>query len=65
MERSKEMQEFVDGVAKRIFGRTTQDLGCVSCGSLNVKKEDFKDKLSWEEFNISHLCQKCQDETFG
>jgi hypothetical protein len=26
---------------------------------------DFRDSLSRKEFEISGLCQKCQDETFG
>jgi len=64
MERTKEMQGFVDRVAESAFGRTTQNPGCVACGSLNVKKEDFRDELSWREFGISHLCQKCQNEVF-
>jgi len=33
--------------------------------SIKLKKEDFKDSLSWKEFQISSLCQKCQDKIFG
>ena len=29
-----------------------------------VDPNEFHDKLSWEEFKISGLCQKCQDEFF-
>ena len=27
-------------------------------------KDEFKDKLSKEEFKISGFCQECQDKTF-
>jgi hypothetical protein len=38
---------------------------CSICGSDKVKYDDFKDSLSWKEFKISGMCQRCQDETFG
>jgi len=33
---------------------------CDEC--INI--EDFKDEISLKEFNISGLCQKCQDSFF-
>jgi hypothetical protein len=30
-----------------------------------IKLADFKNEISKREFEISGLCQKCQDETFG
>lgn len=30
-----------------------------------VKEEDFRDALSLKEFNISGMCQGCQDKIFG
>ena len=38
---------------------------CAICGSYKVRYDDFKDSLSWKEFKISHMCQECQDKTFG
>lgn len=35
---------------------------CVNCKNV-IEKEEFRDELSWEEYKISGLCQKCQDET--
>lgn len=36
---------------------------CPWCeAKINIK--DFKDELSLKEYNISGLCQKCQDEFF-
>lgn len=37
---------------------------CSMCGSSKVKYNDFKDSLSWKEFQISGMCQKCQDDFF-
>jgi len=37
---------------------------CPTCGK-TVRKEDFKDSLSLREFEISGMCQECQDETFN
>ncbi len=30
-----------------------------------VKMSEFRDELSKREFQISGLCQSCQDKTFG
>ena len=37
---------------------------CSGCGS-DVLDTSFRDKLSFTEFTISGLCQKCQDDIFG
>jgi len=37
---------------------------CPFCRKV-VKQADFKDDLSRREFQISGVCQKCQDETFA
>jgi len=37
---------------------------CSTCGSKLVKPEDFRDDLSRKEFDISSMCQKCQDDFF-
>jgi len=36
---------------------------CPHCSN-PVNNEDFRDKLSFKEYNISGLCQNCQDEIF-
>jgi len=38
---------------------------CATCCSDKTKREDFKDFLSWKEFQQSGMCQKCQDKTFS
>lgn len=68
MERTKELQSFLDNFAKKSFGRSQTEAKekgvCVTCGN-KIKMEDFKDELSKKEYNISGLCMKCQDDTFG
>ena len=43
------------------LSRLNQGL-CVKCGAQAVGA--FKDSLSAREYEISGLCQKCQDEVF-
>jgi len=51
------------GFGKEV-GNVEQGL-CPFCGTDKTKKEDFRDPQSFKEFEISGLCQKCQDETFA
>lgn len=37
---------------------------CPFCGK-PIDPDEFRDKESWIEYNISGLCQECQDEMFG
>ena len=37
---------------------------CPFCGSMKTSRADFRDEISWREFKISGLCQKCQDKSF-
>jgi len=68
MERTKELQSFLDNFAKKSFGRSQtkakEKKVCVFCGK-EIKMEDFRDQLSIKEYGISGLCMKCQDDTFG
>ncbi len=67
MKRSPQMQEVVDQVFKASFGRTIGEAQgqaiCTFCGS-PVVVEDFVDDVSFREWQISGLCQACQDEIF-
>lgn len=38
---------------------------CAFCSGVVNGREDFRDDLSCKEFQISGLCQSCQDETFS
>ena len=37
---------------------------CPSCYT-DIDMDDFRDNLSRREYNISGLCQDCQDKIFG
>ena len=62
IERDPKLQEFIDNVfpleAKRIKAGK-----CPFCGE-KINTDDFKDDLSRREFEISGMCQKCQDDFF-
>ena len=68
MERSKELQSFLDKFTKKVFGMSQTEAKeqyiCVCCHN-EIKDEDFRDDISRKEYDISGLCQKCQDDTFG
>jgi len=68
MERTKELQNFLDNFTRKTFGKSQTEAEeqkiCVFCHK-PIKMEDFRDDLSRKEYGISGLCQKCQDDTFG
>ena len=62
--KTSEVEAVLEGMAQKMYGRSRKGPACVTCGSLKIQREDFKDDLSWREFLISHMCQECQDKTF-
>ncbi len=50
-----------------IFPQAVKDKANFVCPICHAKinPEEFKDALSVKEYQISGLCQKCQDATFG
>lgn len=66
MERSPVLQHIVDNLACELFGQSLSESQdnqvCVRChnpvGELN-------DDISMREYEISGLCQTCQDQIFG
>jgi hypothetical protein len=62
MPKSPEMEENLEAIGLQLFGRSRKDPACVTCGSEDLT---FKDDASKREFEISRMCQKCQDEVFG
>lgn len=52
-------------IAKHIFGHEQDGSVCGMCGSDKVNREDFRDDLSRKEFEISLMCQDCQDRVFS
>ena len=65
MNRSRELQSFLDDVTQSVFGRVGEAGQCVCCGESVFVETDFRDALSVKEYGISGLCQTCQDDIFG
>ena len=53
----------------KIFGKsrpTTILAGsCMTCDTSDIVEADFKDDISIKEYEISGLCQSCQDDVWG
>lgn len=62
IERNPKLQEFIDGIA----GRKQSDCAargiCVTCGGGIT---GFRNEISRREYQISGMCQECQDSVFG
>lgn len=66
MSKTAEMDAALDGITDKLFGRSrTECLNtgvCVTCGG---EVAGFKDAFSRGEYDISGMCQLCQDAVFG
>lgn len=54
-------------IVKRFFPKEVKRVEknqCPICGK-EIDLNEFRDTLSLKEYNISGLCQKCQDRIFG
>jgi hypothetical protein len=60
----EEKSPVIQELLKKITGNPMDGKTCAICGSDKVSREDFVDGLSWKEFGISRMCQKCQDGIF-
>ena len=60
------MEQFKEDISMAFFGRSVSlaNAGnqCVCCGK---SATEFRDEISKREYQISSLCQKCQDEVFA
>jgi ribosomal protein L37AE/L43A len=54
-------------IVKQVFPEMVERIEQNKCPICNksVVKENFRDILSLKEFQISGMCQKCQDDFFG
>lgn len=64
-DKSPEIENFIDSFARGAFGRErTQSIKndvCTICGEPAV---EFEDELSKREYEISGMCQICQNKVF-
>ena len=61
-EKATEIDEFITMLTGRDRKRVVALAGCIQC---NDDALSFKDDLSRREYEISGLCQTCQDNFFG
>ena len=61
-EKSVAIETALENLSQAMFGVSRQVGVCPFCKAEVSGREDFRDSLSWTEYRISHLCQKCQDE---
>lgn len=62
IKRDPNYQKFLDDFAVKHFGRKQDDKRCVFCGKEVKGTEDFKDWVSYDEWQITGQCQVCQDK---
>jgi hypothetical protein len=64
--KSEQMTYHLDNISLDIFGRSRSlamtGLQCVACGK---RADRFRDELSAKEYDISGMCQECQDSVFN
>jgi len=60
--KSPEMEAFLNKIAPH--GYDNHQNHCSQCGK-KQSEDGFRNKISRKEWNISKMCQKCQDRVFG
>jgi len=69
MKRNKDVQKVIDSFSKKAFGisqtEADQMAVCVFCKKPIDPDRDFRNEISRKEFEISGICQDCQDSVFG
>lgn len=63
-DKSPEIKRFIDELSYQIVGRHVRENECKTCGQQINKTLDFRDELSKREYEISGMCQKCQDSVY-
>ena len=63
--KTKAMENFLSGFTTQMFGTNYTECKdnnqCITCGE---PADNFTDELSRKEFQISAMCQTCQDNIF-
>mgnify|MGYP001184501971 CR=1 FL=1 len=64
-DKSKEIEEMLEKLSTRFAmprSSAFQNSKCVMCGG---DAKEFRDDISKKEYQISKMCQVCQDSVFG
>ena len=64
---NQKKKELLDAITKespfvKLKSKAKETKTCVMCIAPNM---NFKDEISKKEYEISNLCQNCQDKIFG
>ena len=66
LKRDKDIQDFLNYCHKKSYGKTQREAEkkseCLFCGE---KIGEFKAEINKKEYEISGMCQKCQDDFFN
>lgn len=66
MEISSRLRKEIDKIANIKFGRTvSESIKTKICVQCSCNATSFRDELSVQEYQVSGLCQGCQDPIFG
>jgi hypothetical protein len=63
-ERREELALRFDRLPKFPWAERIRAGNCPLCGN-PIDETEFRDELSRKEFELSHMCQKCQDDAFA
>ena len=58
------LDAFKNALAEQVFGRKREEGKCVMCGKDVDVEKDYQDELSRKEYEITFMCQECQDSVF-
>lgn len=61
----KNKSPMIKALLKSLAGFDAEAGLCSMCGKVTGDTQDFRDSLSRTEYEISGMCQSCQDEVFG
>lgn len=62
VEKSPGIKRFLNCLAVKFFGQGREQDVCAICIKPVGGRGDFRDDLSWREYQLSKMCQDCQDE---
>jgi hypothetical protein len=65
-EKTPELRQAIDAIMEPILGNKPSDMiAQARCPCCTAYLTPFRDKLSKREYEISGMCQACQDKVFG
>ena len=60
-----QIEATLEALSRQQHGRSRKSPICVTCGTDKVKPEMFRDNKSRREWELSRMCQGCQDDFYS